>query len=215
MSETLDILHPAVAGYLDGWTTEPDPVQSEMESYATTHDFPIVGPVVGAFLAVLARGAGVKRVFEMGSGFGYSALWFSRAISEGAEITCTELDPENIRRGREWHRRAGIGDSVHWICGDALSAMRDARGRFDLVFCDIDKQQYPEALKIAWLKLRPGGLMVTDNVLWSGRVTSSVDSDPETSAIREFTRSAYALPDADSTIIPLRDGLLVSLKQEK
>lgn len=214
MSETLDILHPAVAGYLDRWSTEPDPVRSEMESYAATHDFPIVGPVVGGFLAVLARGAGVKRIFEMGSGFGYSALWFARATGTGADITCTELDPENIRRGKEWHRRAGIGDCVRWVCRDARAALSDSAGDLDLVFCDIDKKQYPEALQIAWSKLRPGGLMVTDNVLWSGRVVSSVSPDPETAAIVEFTKAAYALSDGDSTIIPLRDGLMVSLKRK-
>jgi predicted O-methyltransferase YrrM len=201
-----------VEAYLAGLVPSAGEVRQIMEEWAEENNFPIVGPQVGAFLAQLVRLSGAKRIFELGSGFGYSALWMAAAMGEAGSITCTELDMQNIERGRRWLRDAGMDSRVNWHCGDALMHLEASEGSYDLILNDIDKHQYPEALRRAWPRVRPGGLLITDNVLWSGRVASALFTDRETESIREYTRMALALPDALSTIIPLRDGLLVSLK---
>jgi predicted O-methyltransferase YrrM len=127
-------------------------------------------------------------------------------------MECTETNPANIARGRDWLQAAGVGDRVIWHEGNGLVHLQFQDGPYDLIFSDIDKAQYPEALRVAWPRLRPGGLMITDNVLWSGRVVTEDPPDESTAGILEFTREAFALPDAHSSILPLRDGLLISWK---
>jgi predicted O-methyltransferase YrrM len=164
---------------------------------------------------VLAGLVRAQRVFELGSGFGYSALWLAEALGPEGRVECTETNPDNINRGRLWLQAAGVSERVTWHEGDALSQLRAAKGTFDLIFNDIDKEQYPEALRVAWPRVRPGGLMITDNVLWSGRVVTEDPPADSTAGIRAFTRSAFALPDAHTSIVPLRDGLLMSWKHPK
>ena len=208
----MDIVAPEILKYLTEVTHKSPPVLQEMEEYARQHRFPIIGPLVGRFLQQLVILSGAKRIFEMGSGYGYSALWMSLVLPQEGRIDCTELDAANIKRGKDYLSRAGASAKVSWHEGDALKFMQEAQGPFDIIVNDVDKHQYPESLKIAWPKLRCGGIMITDNSLWSGRVVGENPPRDSTQGVLEVTRAAYALPDAITSIIPLRDGLLVAVK---
>ncbi len=185
-----------------------------MEEYAREKQFPIIGPLVSRFLQQLVILTGATRVFEMGSGFGYSALWMSLVLPDGGQIHCTEFDPENIERGRKYHKTAGVANKIIWHQGDARESMREAKGEFDIILNDIDKEQYPQALAIAWPKLRRGGIMVTDNSLWSGAVITEETPRESTAGVLAVNRDTYGLSDAITTILPLRDGLLLAVKKK-
>ena len=173
-----------------------------------------MGRLVGVTLEVLARAVGAKRVFELGSGFGYSAYWFSRAVGPGGELHLTDGDPENERKALDYLSRAGLAGPVQFHVGEAVETLRQTEGEFDLVYCDIDKNGYPEAWRTARDRIRPGGLYLCDNVLWSGRVTGAVDdSRPElTRAIDEHNRMIAEDGRYLSSIVPTRDGVMVALR---
>lgn len=204
---------PDLEAYLSSLLPDRNSVLADMEAYAREHKFPIIGPLVGRFLQQMVRLTNARRVFEMGSGYGYSAIWFATAMEDGGLVECTETDAANISRGRAFAQAAGFGDRIVWHQSDALEAMGAAKGAYDIILNDVDKHQYPRALELAWPQLRRGGVMITDNVLWSNRVINEKPPTPGTAGILEFNRSSYALPDALSVIIPLRDGLMVSFKQ--
>lgn len=208
----MDIVHPALNDYMKKITPERHPVLKEMEEYAAENDFPIIGPLVGRFLQQLVFLTGAKRVFEMGSGYGYSAVWFSQALPEDGVVECTETDEDNIKRAVDYAKAAEVSAKIRWHHGDALESMENADGPFDIILCDVSKHQYPRALEIAWPKLRRGGIMITDNVLWSGRITEQDEPDKSTAAILEFNKKSYQLSDALCTIMPLRDGLMLAVK---
>lgn len=127
--------------------------------------FPIIGPAVGRFCEILARSIGAKRVFEMGSGFGYSTWWFSRAVGPDGRITHTDGSQALSDEARDWLGKAGVADRVRFLVGDARAAPRRGRRPVDATFCDIDKDGYPDALELARPRLRPGGRPITDNTL--------------------------------------------------
>jgi len=211
----MDIVNPEVERYLRELYEEDHPVAAEMEARAEELGFPIVGRLVGLTLEVLARSIGAGRVFEMGSGYGYSAYWFSRAVGEGGEVHMTEGDPENQRLALDFLDRAGFGDRVHSHVGDAVELLEETPGEFDIVFCDIDKHGYPEAWSKARERIRVGGLYLCDNVLWSGRVAGQDPDDarPEwTAAILEHNAAVAADERYRSTVVPTRDGVMVALR---
>ncbi|HEX6208102.1 MAG TPA: O-methyltransferase [Actinomycetota bacterium] len=211
----MDIVNPEVERYLRELLDEDHPVAAEMEDRAEEHDFPIVGRVVGQTMEVLARSIGARRVFEMGSGYGYSAYWFSRAVGPEGEVHMTEGDAENQRLALDYLERAGFADRVRSHVGDALELIDDTPGEFDVVFCDIDKHGYPEAWRKARERIRVGGLYLCDNVLWSGRVAQDDPEDrrPEwTTAIREHNEAVARDERYRSTIVPTRDGVTVALR---
>jgi len=211
----MDIVNPEVERYLRELFEEDHPVAAEMEARAEEHRFPIVGRLVGTTLEVLARSIGARRVFEMGSGYGYSAYWFSRAVGDGGEVRMTEGDPENQRLALDFLDRAGFGDRVRSHVGDAVELIDETPGEFDVVFCDIDKHGYPEAWSKARERIRVGGLYLCDNVLWSGRVAQEDPDDarPEwTAAIREHNAAVAADERYRSTVVPTRDGVMVALR---
>ncbi len=209
----LDVVHPVMDAYLKDVLPPRDPVAAEMEAYAARHGFPIVGPLVGHLLFVLARACGARRVYEMGSGYGYSTLWFARAVGPGGQVVHTDGDAENSRRAREYLGRAGLADRVRFEVGDARQLIAREPGPFDVVFCDVDKEQYPDVPGLAVPRLRAGGLLVIDNLLWDGWVAEPADADDdETRGIQELTRRLYADPGLATTIVPLRDGVSVSVK---
>lgn len=209
----VDILNPEISAYLDKLTPERPPVLQQMESFAAEHKFPIIGPQVGHFLQQLVILTDALQIFEMGSGYGYSALWMALAARPECKIQCCEFAAANIERGRKWLSEAGVGDKVSWHEGDAREAIKAAKGPFDMILNDIDKQWYPEALKLAWPKLRPGGVMVTDNAIWSGRVVSETSPTDSTKGVRQLNLDAYGIGDGVASLLPLRDGLLVIAKQ--
>ena len=151
-----------------------------------------------------------RRVFEMGSGYGYSAFWWALAV-EGGEIHCTEESDSNRERGEAYLREAGLLHRVRYHVGDALKIIDSIEGNFDIVFIDIDKQKYPAALEKAAGRVRDGGLLVADNVLWSGKVTEK-KGDASTEAIKEFNRRLFSRSDFAASIVPVRDGVAVAYK---
>ncbi len=196
--------------YLYSLLPARDAVVREMERYARKHDIPIIGPACGRLLYQLARLVRARRVFEMGSAIGYSTLWLARAVGPRGNVLYTDSDPQNARRARNYLRRAGLAPRVRFLIGDALALLKSTRGQFDLIFNDVLKTQYPEVFRLAIPRVRIGGLFITDNVLWSGRVARPVARDDlNTRAIREFNRLIYGSPRLFTTIIPLRDGFAV------
>jgi predicted O-methyltransferase YrrM len=208
------LVDPRIEEYLRRLYDDGDPVRREMEELARQRSFPIVGPLVGRHLAVLTRAIRARRVFELGSGYGYSALHFARAVGEGGEVHCTELSEENVRLAEGFLTRAGVWDRVRYHREEATAALRRVGGTWDIVYNDIDKDGYPATVELAFTHLRPGGLFISDNVLWSGRVLEGADDGtPATRGVREFTRRLLAHPGFLTAIDPTRDGVAVALRR--
>jgi caffeoyl-CoA O-methyltransferase len=205
------ILNTKVEEYLADLLPKRDEVISEMERYAKKHDVPIIGPVVARMIYLVAQISGAKRIFEMGSAIGYSTIWLARAAGPEAEVYYTDGDPANAARARGYFKRAGVENSIQIMTGDAVNLIDQVPGEFDLIFIDVDKHQYPEALRKAVPRLRSGGLLLTDNVLWSGKV-SRKSTDSRTRAIQQFNKLIYSSSDLFPIIIPLRDGVAVCRK---
>jgi caffeoyl-CoA O-methyltransferase len=208
------ILEKPVEDYINSLLPPRDAVLREMERYAASHDVPIVGPACGRVLFQLARSVRARRIFEMGSAIGYSTLWLARAVGPGGTVFYTDSDSANAARAKKYLGRAGVLGRVRLRVGDALDLLKTTRGTFYLVFNDVDKTLYPDALKLALPRIRPGGIFVTDNVLWSGRVARKSQRDAATQAIIQFNRLLYQSSGFVTTILPLRDGLAVALKSQ-
>jgi caffeoyl-CoA O-methyltransferase len=207
------IIEAKTEQYLRSLVPKRDAVLREMERYAARHDVPIVGPACARVLYQLARLIGARRVFEMGSAIGYSTLWLARAVGPKGTVYYTDGDPANADRAEAYLKKAGMRDRVRLLVGDALALLDSTEGQFDLIFNDVDKTQYPDALNRAVDRVRAGGLLVTDNVLWYGRVARPAAArDLETRAIQKFNRLIHRSPKLFTTIIPLRDGLAVCTK---
>ena len=205
------ILEPQVEKYLSSLLPERDAVLADMERYAKEHDIAIIGPDCGRLLALMAKISAAKRIFEMGSAIGYSAIWFARAAGPGAEIYCTDGDPANAELARTNFERAGVSKSIRFMTGDAVDLIDSTEGSFDFILIDVYKHQYPAALKKSLPRLKSGGLVVTDNVLWSGRVTEP-PKDDNTRGVLEFNRAVFGSPELFSVIVPLRDGVAICRK---
>ena len=212
----MDILHPAITKYLDGLATiDDEPVLLEMEKLAEEKGFPIIGRLCGQVLEIMARSIGARRIFEMGSGYGYSAYWFARATGAEGEIHLTDMDPDNERKALDFLGRAGLDGPIDYHVASAFDAFDATSGEFDIVYCDIDKGDYPDAWERARHRIRTGGLYMCDNMLWSGRVTGEVEGDVVegwTEAIDRTNRAIVNDPAWRSTIVPIRDGLLVAVR---
>ena len=206
-----NILAPAVEKYLSKALPPRDPVLADMEAYAKKHDVPIIGPECGRLLYLLTQISGAKRIFEMGSAIGYSAIWFARAAGPGAEVYFTDGDPKNAEMARQNFKKAGIAEQVRILTGDALDLLDAVAGDFDIILIDINKHQYPAALRKSIPRLKQGGLLITDNVLWSGKVAKP-PKDNSTRGILEFNRMVYASKELFPVIVPLRDGVAVCRK---
>src|SRR3954469_2539685 len=208
-----EIVNPRIEQYLKRLFDTGDAVQAEMEELARQRDFPIVGPLVGRLLQVLTRMTGARRIFELGSGYGYSALHFARAAGPGAGVHCTELAEENVRLAEQFLTRAGVWDRVTYHRQEATAALRETGGTWDIVYNDIDKDGYPAVVDLAYAHLRPGGLFITDNVLWSGRILPGRDDGkPATRGVVEFTRRLMAHKGFLTSINPTRDGVAVAVR---
>lgn len=208
-----DITNPAVDDYLFSLLPPRDEVLAEMETEASKRKIPIVGPAVARVLHQLALLMGAKTVFEMGSAIGYSTIWWARAVGEGGKVYYTDGDRKNAAEARKYFERAGVADRIIVGVGDALELISEQKQQFDVVFNDIDKTDYPRAMKLALPRLRKGGLFITDNVLWSGRVADAQNQETSTKAIRELNRALYESAEFFTTILPIRDGLAVSVKR--
>ena len=202
-----------VEEYLYSMLPPRDEVLSEIEVEAAKRDIPIVGPVVGRILQQLAMMIGAKTVFEMGSAVGYSTIWWARAVGKDGRVFYTDGDRKKATEARGYFERAGVAERISVGVGDALELLSEQKQEFDIIFCDVDKEDYPRVLRLAVPRLRKGGLFVTDNVLWSGRVADKKNAEPSTKAILEFNRKLYGSADLFTTILPVRDGVAVAVKK--
>jgi predicted O-methyltransferase YrrM len=207
-----EIVKPDVERYILDLLPQRDPILREMEDQAAKRKIPIVGPAVARLLYQYARLIQATKVFEMGSAIGYSTLWWARAVGEGGEVFYTDGDKKNAAEARGYFQRAGVESRIRVQTGDALELLSEQKQEFDIIFNDVDKEDYPRVLHLVGARLRTGGLFITDNVLWSGRVTQAQPPDKSTGAIQEFNRRLFAMGDFFTTIIPLRDGLAVAVK---
>ncbi|MGH2530141.1 MAG: O-methyltransferase [Actinomycetota bacterium] len=212
----MDIVNQPVEGYMRGLLARHDePVLLEMEAEAEANGFPVIGRIVGVTVEVLARSVGPRRVFELGSGFGYSAYWFSRAVGPSGEVHCTDGDPENEKKALDYLGRAGLAEPIRWHVGEAVETLEATDGEFDVIFNDIDKPDYPKAWTVARDRIRTGGLYICDNVLWYGRVAvpDPEDTRPHyTEAVLEHNRLIAEDERYLSVIVPTRDGVMVAFR---
>lgn len=210
-------VHPAIEDYMRGLLSQTDdPVLTAMEKIAQENNFPIVGRLVGVFLETLARTVNARRVFEFGSGYGYSAYWFAKAVGPEGLVICSDGDPLNQEKAGQYLGSVGLWDRVSFHVGLAQETFARTEGLFDICYNDVDKGDYPEVWRMARNRIRPGGLYIADNVLWHGRVAVEdyVDIVPGwTEAILEHNRLIFADPEFDAFINPTRDGVIVARRK--
>ncbi len=213
------ITDPLVENYLYGMLPERHPTLQEMERQAKERDIPIVGPAVGRLLYQYAKLINARTVFEMGSAIGYSTIWWAMAVGDAGKVHYTDGSQKNADEARRYFQQAGVADIIEVHVGDALEVLSEQKSHFDILFCDIDKQDYPRAARAAPARVRRGGLFVADNTLWKGLVSyaagnpdleKSSEPDAQTKAIVEFNQLLYDSRDWCTTIIPLRDGVTVA-----
>lgn len=202
-----------VEQYLYALLPERDAVVTEIEEYAEKNRVPIIGPAVARLLALLAETSRAKRIFEMGSAIGYSTIWLARAAGPKGTVYYTDGNAANAERAKDYFRRAGVAKRIKVSVGDALDLLKKTPGKFDLIFNDVDKHQYPDALRAALPKLQRGGLLITDNTLWSGKAARPASpDDANTLGVQEFNRLVYNSKELYPVMIPLRDGVTVCRK---
>ncbi len=200
--------------YLNGLVPERPFELQKMEAYADEHNFPIIGPASGQACYQIARMIKAQRIFELGSGYGYSTAWFARAVREngGGEVHHVVWDEQLSQMAQTHLQSLGYGDLVKFHMSEAVEALRQTDGPFDLIFNDIDKPAYPDSLVVIAQKLRPGGVLIIDNMVWSGRVWDESVRDEATQAIRQATDMLTHSANWISSLLPIRDGLLVAYK---
>ncbi len=205
------IANPDIERYILSLDMEEDEVLRDMERLALMRHFPIVGPLVGRLLCQLALLTKANSILEMGSGYGYSAYWFAKGLKDGGKVVLTETSSQNLELARGFFRRGKMEDRARFELGDAISMIDRLPGEFDIIFVDVEKERYPDVYHKALPRLKPGGLLITDNILWGGSVLMD-DESPSTRGIKEYTRLLYSSPNLMTTIIPIRDGVSISLK---
>lgn len=217
-----DYLDPAVESILALGHEMPSEVIAEMDAYGREVNFPTVGPDVGRFLRVTALMADAERIFEFGSGFGYSAVWMADALPERGEIVLTDYDAENVDRAREFLERAGYDDLATFHVGDAVDAFAKTHGSFDLVLVDHEKHRYVEAFDLVAERLATGGVVIADNVLDGPvdpeNVRAGLDGDEPiddaTAGIVSYVERVRDHPAFETAIVPLGQGIAVSVRTD-
>jgi len=207
------IVNHEIEKYLEIFRNERDPVQIEMEIKAEREKFPIIGPDVGNLLYLLAKISKANSVLELGSGFGYSAYYFAKALPENGKIVCTDMEEVNKMLTEENFRRGGFKCSLEYIVGDALKTGKELQEKFDIVYNDIDKEFYPETIEIANSRLRRGGMFITDNTLWGGKVILKGVHDEPTMGVIEFNNKLKNDNRFEISVLPFRDGVTIAVKK--
>lgn len=201
--------------YLENLVPDRPEEMKAMEAYAYRSNFPIIGPVCGYLCYQIARMVGAHNVFEMGSGYGYSTAWFARAVMEngGGKVHHVVWDAQLSSEARQHLEKLGYSSLLEYHVAEAIDTLSKTAGPFDLIFNDIDKDCYPESLPLIREKLRPGGVLIVDNLLWHGQIFEHDGTDPDTAGVRELTRMLTTDPDWISTLIPIRDGMMVAYRR--
>ncbi|HYY79144.1 MAG TPA: O-methyltransferase [Actinomycetes bacterium] len=201
----------AIATYLAELTVVEDDVLRHARDRAAAGGMPPVSADAGAFLRFAAGWTGAQAAVEIGSGAGYSGVWIARGLAPKGVLTTIEADPDHQRRAKESYEEAGVTGRVRSILGRALEVLpRLSDGAYDLAFLDAVKAEYPEYLDHALRLVRPGGVILADNVLWSGRVADAKVTDPDTEGLRSYSRRIATDRRLDSVILTIGDGLAVS-----
>ncbi|MEQ1758797.1 MAG: O-methyltransferase [Vicinamibacterales bacterium] len=210
-----ELISPQVAAYLESLVPERPSELLAMEAYAREHKFPIIGPACGHLCYQLARMTGARRIFELGSGFGYSTAFFAKAVIEngGGTVHHVVWDDDLSTRARGHLRALQLDQAVEFHIGEAVERLKGTDGPFDIIFNDIDKRGYPASLSVIAQKLRPGGVLIIDNMLWSGRIFDPADTSPDTEGVRQFTAQLRQDPRWISSLVPIRDGMIVAFRQ--
>jgi len=210
-----DIYYDELQDYLSTLVPPREPEMQAMEKYADETDFPILGPACGYYCYQLARMISAKSVFELGSGYGYSTAWFAMAVKEngGGVIHHTVWDEGLSKLAANHLSRLGFDGLIQYHMAEAVETLRQTEGPFDIIFNDIDKEAYPDSLSVIKEKLRPGGILIIDNMLWSGQIWDGSNKDKSTEAIRRFTHEITTDPDWIVSLTPIRDGMIVAYKK--
>ncbi len=209
-----DILPPDLSRYIESLVPERPPELQAMEAYAREHDFPIIGPACGHICYQVARMIGARNVFELGSGYGYSTAFFARGVKEngGGTVHHVVWDQDLSSRAKTHLTALGCADVVTFHVGEAVGTLRETRGPFDLIFLDIEKKDYPAAIPVIEEKIRAGGVLIVDNTIWSGRVYDANEHSPDTEGVRALTRALASSPRWLTSIVPIRDGLMIAVR---
>lgn len=209
------MFHPGLVDYLDSLVPTRNAVMEEMEAYAREVKFPIIGAAAGYFNYMIARMLGATRIFELGSGYGYSTAWFARAVQEnGGGVVHHVVWHEDLSlKARDYLGRLGYNDIVQYHVGEAVGVLKETEGPFDMMFNDIDKHGYPDSIPVIKEKLRPGGALLIDNMLWHGAIFDKADTSPDTIGVHEVTRLLTQDPDFISSLIPIRDGVILAYRK--
>jgi caffeoyl-CoA O-methyltransferase len=208
------LIPESLMDYIDGLVPPRATEMHKMEDEAEKTDFPIVGPASGYLCYQVARMISAKRVFELGSGFGYSTAWFAKAVTEngGGEVHHVVWDAELSSQARLHLTTLGYDGVVRYRVGEAVQTLRESAGPFDLIFNDINKEDYADSLPVIAEKLRPGGVLIVDNMLWHGRIFDGNDKTAATESIRKMTVLLTRSPEWITSLVPVRDGVMVAYK---
>lgn len=209
----MSITYDYIDDYLIRIARPRDRLLEEMEEYADTNNVPIIGPLVGRFIYNLAKTSQSRKILEIGTAIGYSGIWLARAIgAQKGNLTTIDMNPERVKIARKNFAAAHIDKMVKVIEGNALDVLPTLKDEYDLIFLDSDKNIYPDAFKLSTPRLRKGGLFVADNALWGGEVAKG-GKDSDTQSMIKFNKLVFESQALSSVIVPLRDGVLVSVKE--
>jgi predicted O-methyltransferase YrrM len=223
----MELLPAQTERFVSAMVPDRDDTLREMEAHGEDVGFPTVGPEVGGFLRLVARMVEAERVFEFGSGFGYSAYWFAEALSEDGEIVLTEYEADELDQAREYLAEGGYDDLAVFEEGDALETIQRHDGPFDVVLVDCHKSGYPDAFDAVREKVAEGGVVVADNAMQSGAQDFEAileildganpdgmdEADEDTRGIAEYLLTVREDPDFETVAIPLGQGIAVSFRR--
>lgn len=218
--QDMSINYDQLQAYMAGLVPERPLELQKMEAYAQEHNFPIIGPASGQFCYQIARLTNAKRIFEMGSGYGYSTYWFAKAVAENIGATTEKGEVHHVVWDEDLSQMAqthldilGYNHLVHYHVSEAIATLRETKGPFDIIFNDILKDSYPESIPYIAEKLRPGGVLLIDNMLWGGAIWDEGQTDAYTEGVRETTRLLTADNSWIASLIPVYDGLIMAMKK--
>lgn len=214
-----DFLPAATRRFVELAGPDPDATQRAMQDHAKAASFPIIGPAAGGLLAALARLTDARRVFEFGSGFGYSASWFARGMDDG-EIVLTEVDADELELAREFLGEAGYAPGFRYELGDAVDVVKGYDGPFDAVLIDHEKHRYVEGFEAVRETVAPGGAIVADNMMRGPLAFEDVlaglagepTPDESTAGVVRYLERLRGDPGFESVVLPVGNGVAVSVR---